>query len=490
MSIYRSSDSLSRCDQNLYSNIYDVRKRSDLKSDSPAATRSIHKDTIEISHDKLKEEALHRLRHTSKYTIAQNSFMRIGKYLFVAIAFPPYFAIYGLPKWLLVEGVPALFSMWVWMWKKIQHQSQKQMATGVQKAVQLTHFVQRLAQVLMQPFVHLALEIRQNIRRLRVQTQQMLRNLFEKGKGVLSQPLLKLNEGLKHLQKRLSQVREKWSQQVETITTRMQEGIQWVKQSPQIFLGWGQTQWQQLNQKVMLKGTHWKHQVKTSYQLAQRLTDKVFKEVRNGLSFVKKGYLPLIKFYQQQWLPRWQKVHANSTRRWEQAKEFFQQKHQRTQAFLQAKQEKLKHLTSQRLIHYFMSHPWMGKLPLRLQELLKKLLAHTIVRAICDKGVKIYSLIARLILRAVSYGLKGIAQGTTLIMRVGNWARAIINTAFQKTLAISQIGQRICLKSLLYSIYYSLLFTAITLILAVWGLRLLGEYMNSFTSKLHFKSAN
>jgi hypothetical protein len=133
MAIYRASDSLSRCDPNQYSSIYDVRKRPDIKHEPVAATRPIHKDTIEISRDKLKEEALNRLRHTSKYMIAQNSFMRIGKYLFLAVALPPYFVIYGLPKWILVEGIPAIFSMSLWMWKKIQHRTQKQIEVANRK---------------------------------------------------------------------------------------------------------------------------------------------------------------------------------------------------------------------------------------------------------------------------------------------------------------------------------------------------------------------
>ena len=90
MVIKRSSDSLSRCDPSLYSNIYDVRKHPDVKHTVKAtATQPTHRDTIEISRDKLKEEALNRVRHTSRFVIAQHGFMRVGRYLFLAVAFPP-----------------------------------------------------------------------------------------------------------------------------------------------------------------------------------------------------------------------------------------------------------------------------------------------------------------------------------------------------------------------------------------------------------------
>ena len=56
--INRSSDSLSKCDPGSYSNIYDARKRPDVKNHRVTPSASVQKDTIEISHDKLKKEAL------------------------------------------------------------------------------------------------------------------------------------------------------------------------------------------------------------------------------------------------------------------------------------------------------------------------------------------------------------------------------------------------------------------------------------------------
>ena len=89
MAIRHTNDSWSRCDPNSYAGLYDVSKLK-IRPSLEAVKPTIHKDILEINADKIKKEALDRLRHDSKYLILQNSFVRIGKYLFVAVAFPPY----------------------------------------------------------------------------------------------------------------------------------------------------------------------------------------------------------------------------------------------------------------------------------------------------------------------------------------------------------------------------------------------------------------
>ena len=93
--------------------------------------------------------------------------MRIGKYLFLAVAFPPYFVVYGLPKWILVEGIPSIVSMFVWMWKKVQNPVQKQLESRSQKIGEIVGFIQKLGQLLIQPLVHVAVEIREHTQNAR-----------------------------------------------------------------------------------------------------------------------------------------------------------------------------------------------------------------------------------------------------------------------------------------------------------------------------------
>lgn len=487
MAIYRSSDSLSRCDPNQYSTLYDVRKRPDIKHEPVAATRPIHKDTIEISRDKLKEEALNRLRHTSKYVLPQNNFMRIGKYLFLAVALPPYFMIYGLPKWILVEGMPAIFSMSLWMWKKIQHQTQKQIEAGNRKVIQMVQYVQKLVQVLMQPIIHLALQIRLNIRRFREFTVRAFRNRIARFKQSFHLPRAKLANGFKLLQKRLLEVREKWSKRAQKVNIRMQQGIQFIKEAPPAIVGWAQVQYQRVSQQALSMTVQWKNRFQTSQEFAQRATDWVGKLFKNGSESFKRQFDPLIHFYQEEWLPVWRKVRENCKQKWLSTRHFFERNHQRAFAFLQVQQEKLKRVTTERVLNYLLAHPWMGKLPGHIQEWLKKCLAHPIVQSICTVGVKLYTVSVNAVLEAAKLGLKLSAQGSSAMIKCCNLVRSTLKMAAKYAADVIKVMRRAFRKGLLYTFFYFLLFLTMALILFIWGIRLLGDYTSSFIAKLSLR---
>lgn len=482
MAIYRSSDSLSRCDPSLYSNIYDVRKRSDLKPASVAATQPIHKDSIEISRDKIKEEALSRLRHTSKYVIAQNGFMRIGKYLFLAVAFPPYFALYGLPKWILVEGLPTIFSMVGWMWKKVKGQTEKHIEAGTHKCVAMMQFMQNVAHALMQPMVHIALEIQRKMRQMRDNALQFFKHRMRQANAFFLTPYFKTVEKFKHVFQRFAQVREKLSTHTQVLMTRMQEGMQWIKDSPQIFLGWGQAQIQFFNQHAVSWGTQWKARWQNSQQWAQHATEGVFQGCKSGIESLKRHFAPVIHVLQELQL-RWQKLSKSCKGKWQQTRDFFQQRHQRALIFLQRQQERIKLASAQRLIHYFMSHPWMGKLPSRLQIWLRALLAHSVVHAICHTAIQVYAFLARGCLKMATYGLNLVAQLTVLCLKIGNAVRSIVKIAGQYFVNSIRMGRRILRQFL----YYFLLFMMIIGILVVYSCRLLKDFMNALTAYFPLK---
>lgn len=486
MVIHRRSDSLSQCDPSLYTNIYDVRKRPDIKQEPIAATQPTHKDTIEISHDKLKEEALKRLRHTSKYVIAQNSFMRIGKYLFLAVALPPYLALYEIPKWIIVEGLPAIYSMTVWMWKKIQRQINKPIEAGAKKLIQITQFVQNLAKALIQPLIHFALKIQQSFRQRRQQVIQFFRRKLHKGMAALGFPHLKLKAKVNHLQERLSKIKEKWSQKVQQLSVKVQEGMQWVKDAPQNFLGWGQTQLQILTQRTAVLGAKWKARFSTSQNLAERATNWVSQKVQKGIDKLKSEFAPLVNFYRQQWQPRWQKISKNCQGKWEKTKDFWQQKHQKILKFIQKKQDKLNQLSAQRFFQTLLSHPRIAKLPLFWQKWLKKVLAHPFTRTVCDGFIKGYAFVAKCLLQIAKGCLHLISYGATFVLRTGNFIRKTLHIFFENLLSVLNIGQRMVRKGFFYLIYYFLLFAMISFILFIWGLRCLGNCMNEVKSRFSF----
>jgi hypothetical protein len=490
MVIHRTSDSLSRCDPSLYSNIYDVRKRSDIKHQPISATQPIHKDTIEISHDKLKEEALNRLRHTTKYVIAQNSFMRIGKYLFLAVAFPPYLMLYGLPKWILVEGLPALFSTFIWMWKKVQQKTQKHIDAGSNKVVQMMQFMQKMAQnVLIQPIVRLALEIRQKIQRMREHAHQFFNQIMERVKTILPLPrFIRVKESAQYLQKKLLQTRKKINDQAQIVTARLQESIQWIKHTPQIILNWGQAQWQLLGKPALSWGRiQWKKRFQTSQQLAERTTNWISNQLKHALGSFKRRLEPFGTFYRQKILPQWNKFKEGCKSKWQQTRDFFHHKHQKALVFVQDKQEKVKHLSYQHLLDRFLSQVWMDKLPSNLQAWLKKWLSHPIVYSICDRIIKIYASCTHLILRASSQVLQLLSRATRLVFKTYQSLQIRVKIFSTKILNILESVRKVSHKFVFYGIYYSLLCVMITAILFVWGVRALGELMTSLISKLSFK---
>jgi hypothetical protein len=479
MAIDRTSDSMSRCDPTLYSNIYDVRKRSDIKHPPIHATQPVRKDTIELSRDKLKEEALSRLRHTSKYVIAQSSFMRIGKYLFLSIAFPPYLLLYGLPKWILVEALPAVFSMCVWIWKRVQQKMQKRVEASGLKVVHLSQFMRNLIiQVLVEPIVRLGLVFRKNIQRMREQTLQFFRQINKKTKFALSMPHRKVIEAFKNLQKKLSQVREKF----ETLSTKLQESVQWVKQSPQLFLGWAQGQLQRINEQTTSWRLKWSEKFQTSHQLAQRTTNWIASQIKHGLEGFKRDFKPILAIFRQHVLSHWRTLKETFKSRWKQTKDFFHQKHQKALTFLQKKQEKIKQLSGQYLVDRLLSHLWINKLPLRLQQRLKMWLSHPLFRKMSHIAVESYSFLARILLGTATQILILVSKGTEFIFKVGSISRAYLARITHQLLQVVNIGHRMLLKTAFYALYYFLLVTMICAILAMWGIRYLADLMGSLSS--------
>lgn len=488
MAIYRSSDSLSRCDVNQYSSLYDVRKRSDIKHDPVSSIRSVERDTIEISRDQLNEEAMTRLRHVSKYVIAQDGFMRIGKYLFLAVALPPYFFLYGLPKWLLVEGLPAVYTISVWMMKKIQHQVKKRMEKVNQKVTQILHFVQRLSKVLLQPIVQLALQIRQSFSRLKSRFNAPIKNFTTNMKSLFRFNRLSFirGESLKNLKGFFSEIREKFSEGKERLGAIIQQSIQWMKESPQILLGWGQLQLQRVTDSALIFNSNWKKTFEPSQKIARQTTEWVFTQSKKGINAFKGQFTLLVNYYLERWHPRWQNVKETCKNQWKQTSDFFKNRHQRALTFLYCQQEKLKLFSAEQMIDYITSHHWVDKFPTFFQKFLKKWLLHPFTRTSLQLGLKFSSLFAKTLLTIAKFSLELFSHIGTFLKKAGHWIRHLIKGCFKSVSDILKIVLRVIQKSAFYLLYYSLLFSTMMIILFTWALRLLGECTKDFIAKFSF----
>lgn len=481
MALNRTSDSLSKCDPNLYSNIYDVRKRPDIKNNPVAATRPAHKDTIEISRDKLKEEALNRLRHSSSVVIAQNSFMRVGKYLFLAVAFPPYLLLYGLPKWILVEGLPAVFSLCMMMWNKVRQKTKKSVDQGVLKTQQMFQYFQKLAQVFIQPVVRLAFEFRRAIRRFFDRGSQFFKGINEKIKLGLLIPGKKIAKGMERIQKKFVQMKEKLKQQTAQLADRLQDGIQWIRQTPLTFLSWGQLQFQRLKSQGATKSAPMVKRWRSSQQNAQKSAEWVARQVKRGADAIKRTFEPLAVFYRGRLQPVFRKIRGSIQGKWKRARDFFGQKHQQSLNYLENKQQRLKELSAQHLIHRIISQMW---LPNRLKGWVQKWLSHPLVKGIFEAAVRLYALIASACLSAFSLLLQGISKGARLISQWAGTMGSYVKILGSQSSVFLNKGGRICRSMVFYALYYSLLYTFMAVIVLAWGIRSLGTLMGSLKNHI------
>jgi hypothetical protein len=139
-------DSLSKCD---YSNPFDVKNYSHHNASSSShVSKSFTKDVLEISEDKIKKEAMIHIDSAASripsglYVVVS----RVGKYTFLALAIPPYFVLYMMPRWLLMtaipEGLKAAFQPMIRLLKMIQ-QAMKVTVHAVWHPV--IHFFHRMA---------------------------------------------------------------------------------------------------------------------------------------------------------------------------------------------------------------------------------------------------------------------------------------------------------------------------------------------------------
>ena len=323
---------------------------------------------------------------------------------------------------------------------------------------------------------------------MREHALQFFRRGIGKAKTSLHLPGLKLFEGFKHLQNRMLQMREKLSQKAQNAAVKMQEALQWVADRPQVFLGWGQAQLQRLSPQHLFRSAALKSRFQTSEKFAHRATDWICTQFNHGMRGIKKRCVePVVNFYIQQLQRPWQQVKNICKGSWQSTRDFFHQKHRRAYAFFQEKKEKLKHLSSLHLIHYLTSHPWMSRLPLRLQHWLKRFLALAVVRAVCDAGIKVYVFVMHSLLQGATYSLEAFSKAIQMTIRGFDRMRECVKKSSQFILNALQIVQRTIRTFILRALYYSLLFAMMSLIIFMWGIRSLGDLMSALTMQLSFK---
>ncbi len=485
MTIYRSSDSLSKCDPNLYSGFYDARKRADHILRDPAEFNGdIRKDTIEISRSKLKKDAQNYLKYTS-YIISQNHLMRIGKYALLAIVFPPYLLLYGIPKWILVEGFPLIFSIWLKRWKKFQHQAQKYFFSLC--IVRLSEFIKRMTHVFLQPFVDCCLKMSQSIRYNYKSLCHFFRNISKSLTDSLNVCFLMISRTLKMFRNALLIIKKKQFPKILALVSSLLKGIQQTKNKLPIWK-WKFSQFRRYNRYISSQFIKWKNHFQASQKWAEDITNICIEVLKQTIDRSKFFFNPLIHFYQKECMSRWHLFKEACQKRCQQACDFFKKNHRRALAFIQLKQKKLKErLVVKNFLQNFIFYSESDRLSFNLKKWMKQVFLRPVTLAFYNTGIKIYAFLTHHLLQLASFSLQFLAKGGLLIIGCLHSFQAIFRLITQQILEILKIGLNFLSRSFLVTFYYSLLMAMIIFLLITSGMRYLEECTTLLISNLSFK---
>ncbi|MFI0435612.1 MAG: hypothetical protein ACH350_07815 [Parachlamydiaceae bacterium] len=487
MVIYRSSDSLSRCGSNDFS-LYDARKCSALKTSSSLSSGSIHRDTIEISRDKLKEDALNRLRHKTQYGIAYQGFMRIGKYLFLAVAMPPYFLIYGLPKWVLVEAIPLFFSFSLQIIKKIHSQSEKTIERLRQTVISPFRFLKNLTQVVLHPLIKIALQIGVTYRRLR---ETIRRKIKAKMTSIFTLPFATMRRRgfFSRLMRPVIEIKGKVFKAREKLRLLFETANRLVKESPQIVLSWGEFQFQRLRESAFSLNTKWKHALLPSQKRAEKGVKWIDAQLKKGGRILKQQLIPLMNLYWRHCLPLKQRMNRYWKTGRGQALDFFHNQHQRAFRFLQSCQRIMKGVSSDRVCHSLISNLLHFKWPPFLKKMLRKLFSSSLFGKILNAGVKGGLVITTILLEGAIVIWQLLARMRVFFKNFTPFLRLAFKRGSQGMERGLKMALTFMKQSIFHLVYYLLLWSAIFCILFGWGLQLLSECTaDCFSRFLVFKS--
>lgn len=481
MSIRKASDSWSSCDPSLYSNIYDVRNHPSFNQKIVNAN-PVSRDTIEISREMLKDDAMKRLKQLPKYVIAQSSFMRIGKYLFIAIAFPPYLLLYGLPKWVLVEALPSIFSVISIVWQNVQKKAKNRMEKSSRYVAKVSQFLQQMTQALIRPMTHLIVEIRQYLWQMSKNVRQFFKQINQR---LSFKPFVKAQskivESFNYFRNIPQRIKEKLNEKLEKIGSQLQKAIELIKQSPQIFLGWGQTQFLRVRDGVLSFQANWNKPLQTSQDLAKRATEFFLNGMKKGFNEVKANFEPLKRLYLQKLHPHLRSMKENMINKWIQIRDFIKDQRQKALKYVQDKQEVLKKRAES---HQFFD--WLEKSFIFRNSWIKKWLLRPAVVAFCKRCIELSYSIRISMWNYVQTGLQVFERVTKFANKYWNLFKTKWNELKSTIKNVSVSFGRHCKRAGLLSLYYFLLAAILTGLLIARTFRWLGKLNKSFL--LQFKS--
>lgn len=371
MAIYRSSDSVSRYDHQ--SDMYSLHSRPKSSKDTLNSVSETlnpsRKDTIEISKEKLNEEALSKLGKKETYTVSQNSFMRIGKYLFLAVTLPPYIVIVGIPKWVMLQALPMIFSVLQGAGLKIAEAVTQPFMAVKTKMLQALHFFREATLVFIRPVLHIMFEVKKRFDSIRQKVTDffdnyrlLARDSFAKIGSFLSlAPFSKIQHSLSNVALLFSQKMRLFFGKLGHLPKTTFHPFHSLRQS-----------WEQ-------KKEEWKASFLSYFKMTQKsandTTDRIFLYVEEKMGRLKKYFLFLSQFFSRYCSSPVRFFHSFVMEAFGKIGEFIYQKWKGWEISLHRLKEYLEGLQTERWLDVFLSIQF----PVWMKTILKRVLSFPVI---------------------------------------------------------------------------------------------------------------
>ena len=484
MSLHRSSDTLSRCDSHTYTNLYDAHKRVEIKT-APLVENKGPKDTIEFSRDQFKKEALSRLRHKTNQTMSHSGFMRVGKYLFMAVAFPPYVLLYGVPKWIFTEGFPALLTLCTWLTQSLYQKLKKPMEKASHGIAKVFEFVHKLSQILLQPLVRLTSEIKQALQRF---AQKFSVFFHQWGERLFFKPIRRIKQKSSNgsFKAKFQFFKQKIKQKIEDYQAGLKEwtdkGIEYVKNLPQLALTWSKVKLQRLKGQSVSWGDSWNQR----WSRAQNIVGSFFQKMQKGYSRVQESSNVILRPVKQLWKETIQPLLAKFKDRCltyiKKTGRFLGECHRKGYLFLLEKQKKLKKISG---YEWFLE--WISKSPHAVRHRFTKLCQVPLFKKVVEKSANFSLAIVRFFLKVLTVLLEVIGKSATKLRDIFDKRKPKVICLFNKARGGTLKGLQFLQKNVIMGCYYFLVGFTMAILLMGWGLQSLNTLLTDMMKSLSLK---
>ncbi len=478
-------DSLSKCDSYLYSNPYQIGNHPHLKPDS-IQSRSVEKDTIEGFKEEVKKEALDRLRQTTKFLIPQKAFMRIGKYLFLAIALPPYTVMYRIPKWILVQVLPEIIKFTSYWTETVKQKVKKPIEKALVRFNQLMKKIQGTLNGLIQPILKGTFYIKNVMQRIR----QTALNFVKRAKipqpfsiNTLRRRLGSLIDRAVHSsQKAIQWIASQMTHQLANLFQPLRLGLSWMKQVPVQFV-MKSRQWMDQKRQTFL------FNFRTSNQMAQQAAQWISQIVGSGKQLLNRVGKRIKHIYQQKIQPTFQKIQGIIKNQGTSFSRWMNQGYQRVNQFFLRLQGKWQAKMNPHQLSQFFSQSHFSWMPAFMRQRVKSFFQKSSVQ---KRLYQLFSWIAFLghyLLQGIIGLFKFIEIALKFLKRSWIIGSQVMKLAFSQVKPLLKNSLSLITRLIGVVCYQALVVVFMLAILMGWSVQWLGE-LSYFNFKIGFKRSN